>query len=229
MNSKNYLITGAAKGIGREITLQLCKEGHCVWALSRDVDALAALVEKGARPITWDLGQWVNQPSAYTWPDDFPDTLDGLVNNAGILINAPVSELTAGDAELMWKINVQAPTLLVKHLLSRFAPGSHIVNIGSMGGFQGSAKFPGLSMYSATKAALASLSECWAAELAEHQISVNCLALGAVNTEMLQKAFPGYTAPVQPSEMGRYIAEFLQTGHRVFNGKILPVALTNPD
>jgi len=106
--------------------------------------------------------------------------------------------------------------------------GSHIVNIGSMGGFQGSAKFPGLSAYSASKAALHTLTECLAIEFDEKEIKVNCLALGSAQTEMLEKAFPGYQSPVMAFEMGKFVADFALTGHRFFNGKILPVALNNP-
>jgi NAD(P)-dependent dehydrogenase (short-subunit alcohol dehydrogenase family) len=105
---------------------------------------------------------------------------------------------------------------------------SHIVNIGSMGGFQGSAKFAGLSAYSASKAALHNFTECLAEELKERKISVNCLALGSAQTEMLEKAFPGYESPVMAFEMGKYIADFALTGHKFFNGKVLPVAVTTP-
>jgi len=97
-----------------------------------------------------------------------------------------------------------------------------------MGGFQGSVKFPGLSAYSASKAALHTLTECLALELAEQEIKVNCLALGSAQTEMLEQAFPGYVSPVMAFEMGKYIADFALTGHRFFNGKILPVAISTP-
>jgi NAD(P)-dependent dehydrogenase (short-subunit alcohol dehydrogenase family) len=106
--------------------------------------------------------------------------------------------------------------------------GSHIVNIGSMGGFQGSVKFPGLLAYSSSKGALATLTECLAFELAETGIRINCLALGSAQTEMLEQAFPGYESPVMAFEMGKYVADFAATGHKFFNGKILPVAVTTP-
>jgi NAD(P)-dependent dehydrogenase (short-subunit alcohol dehydrogenase family) len=106
--------------------------------------------------------------------------------------------------------------------------GSHILNIGSMGGFQGSVKFAGLSAYSASKAALHTLTECLALELAGQEIKVNCLAIGSAQTEMLEQAFPGYQSPVMAFEMGKYIADFSITGHRFFNGKVLPVAVTTP-
>jgi 3-oxoacyl-[acyl-carrier protein] reductase len=106
--------------------------------------------------------------------------------------------------------------------------GSHIINISSMGGFQGSQKFNGLSYYSASKAAIASLSECLALEFSEAGISVNCLALGSVQTEMLNEAFPGYKAPVSPKVMAEFICDFALNGHKFINGKVIPVAISNP-
>jgi NAD(P)-dependent dehydrogenase (short-subunit alcohol dehydrogenase family) len=97
-----------------------------------------------------------------------------------------------------------------------------------MGGFQGSDKFPGLSAYSVTKGTLSILTECLAVELQDKNIKVNCLCLGAVQTEMLNEAFPGLTAPVEASQMGTYISDFVINGHTFYNGKVLPVALQNP-
>ena len=105
---------------------------------------------------------------------------------------------------------------------------SHIVNIGSMGGFQGSAKFKGLSLYSAAKGAVAVLTESMAEEFKERGIKVNALALGAVQTEMLASAFPGYKAPLTAGQMAEFIADFALNGHKYFNGKILPVSLSTP-
>ncbi len=77
-----------------------------------------------------------------------------------------------------------------------------------MGGFQGSSKFPGLSAYSTAKGALSILTECLAVEFEEKKVSVNALALGAVQTDMLEKAFPEYKAPISPIEMAEYIENF---------------------
>jgi len=117
---------------------------------------------------------------------------------------------------------------MIRQLFPTMPAGSHIVNIGSMGGYQGSVKFPGLAAYSVSKAALHTLTECLAVEFAEHKIHINCLAIGSVQTEMLEKAFPNYESPVAAFEMGKYIADFALTGHKFFNGKILPVAVTTP-
>ena len=97
-----------------------------------------------------------------------------------------------------------------------------------MGGFQGSTKFAGLSAYSSSKSALSGLTECLAEELKDRNIAVNCLALGAVQTEMLGKAFPGYKAPLSAAKMAEFICEFALTGQLFFNGKIIPVSSTTP-
>jgi NAD(P)-dependent dehydrogenase (short-subunit alcohol dehydrogenase family) len=125
-------------------------------------------------------------------------------------------------------VNVIGVMQTIQACLPKFSPGSHIVNISSMGGFQGSAKFPGLSAYSTSKAAVVSLTELLAEELKESGIKINCLCLGAVQTEMLETAFPGYQAPLQPAEMAEFICDFALTAHRFMNGRIVPVSLTTP-
>lgn len=156
--------------------------------------------------------------------------VDVLVNNAGLLINLPFDQLTEEDFLAVYRTNVFGPARLIRLLLPIMGGShpSHIVNIGSMGGVQGSSKFPGLSAYSSSKAALAGLTECLAEEFRDRNISVNCLAIGAVQTEMLQAAFPGYQADLSPDEMASYIAEFALSGHKLFNGKVLPVSSSTP-
>ena len=151
-----------------------------------------------------------------------------LINNAGVLINKPFEELKELDFVEMLQGNFIGHVRMIQGIVNLMSEGSHIVNIGSMGAFQGSAKFAGLSAYSSSKAALHTLTECLALELAEKDIKVNCLALGSAQTEMLEKAFPGYESPVMAFEMGKYIADFAITGHRFFNGKVLPVAVSTP-
>ena len=106
--------------------------------------------------------------------------------------------------------------------------GSHIVNISSMGGFQGSVKFPGLSAYSTSKAALCSFTELFAEEYKDSGIKMICLCLGAVQTEMLEEAFPGFKAPHSPEEMASFIYTFATTQGDFMNGKIIPVSQSTP-
>lgn len=153
---------------------------------------------------------------------------DVLINVAGTLISKDFTDTDSSEARVMMETNFFGPAALIRLIKPLMVNGAHIVNITSMGGFQGSSKYRGLSYYSASKAALACLTECLALEFQSDGIKVNCLALGAVQTEMLEEAFPGYKAPVSAKEMGEFIADFALTGHKVFNGKILPVAVSNP-
>lgn len=233
----NIIITGASSGVGFEAVLELILSGqHQVIALARSENKLARLLEiaRGLNPdCTFypvafdivhddyaDLLQFVNTR--------FDGKVDTLINNAGMLVNKPFAELLETDFVEMLQSNFIGHVRMIQSILPLMPTGSHILNIGSMGGFQGSVKFPGLAAYSASKAALHTLTECLAQELVEQQIKVNCLALGSAQTEMLEKAFPGYESPVMAFEMGKYIADFALTGHKFFNGKVLPVAVTTP-
>jgi NAD(P)-dependent dehydrogenase (short-subunit alcohol dehydrogenase family) len=154
--------------------------------------------------------------------------LDCVIYNAGYLVNKNFESQSYLEITNQVNINFSGAVFLLQQLRPYLGKGSHVVTIGSMGGFQGSQKFPGLAVYSASKAALAVLSECLAQEWQQDGIAVNCLALGAVQTEMLQTAFPDYKAPLSADEMAAFIADFCLHGHRFFNGKILPVSVSTP-
>jgi NAD(P)-dependent dehydrogenase (short-subunit alcohol dehydrogenase family) len=158
------------------------------------------------------------------------DRVIALVHNAGVLHHRPMGQHERMDLAHLYAVNVLAPLELSQALVGslRGDPPGHIVHIGSMGGFQDSVKFPGLVAYSASKAALACIAQCLAEEFKDIGIRSNCLALGAVDTAMLRAAFPEYQAPVSAETMGRYIADFALNGHNLFNGKVLPVAVTTP-
>ncbi|MDD3876689.1 MAG: SDR family NAD(P)-dependent oxidoreductase [Bacteroidales bacterium] len=229
----NIIITGASRGIGFEL-VRLCSEdkNNRILALSRNSDLLNKLYENCNQSISiipFDLEG--NQNSFRNLAKIVKSQIDGidiLINNAGILINKPFTHQTNDDFSRQFNVNVRAPFTLMQVLLNQFRQGSHILNISSMGGFQGSSKYKGLSLYSASKGALAILTECMAEELKDYGVSINCLALGAVQTEMLAEAFPGYKAPKTPEEVAGFIKNFAFTGHHFFNGKILPVTLSNP-
>lgn len=232
----NIVLTGASSGIGFETALEFALDSkNKIVCIARSADKLRKLLEiaKGINPdctllpVEFDL---VNDDYAALIPflTERLGTVDILINNAGSLINKPFTETTTTDLAEMLESNVISHFKMIQHVLPLLKSGSHIVNIGSMGGFQGSVKFPGLSAYSASKATLHALSECLAFELAETGIKVNCLALGSAQTEMLEAAFPGYESPVLAFEMGKYVADFAKTGHKFFNGKVLPVAVTTP-
>ncbi|WP_419699409.1 SDR family NAD(P)-dependent oxidoreductase [Mucilaginibacter sp. NFX135] len=233
----NIIITGASSGVGFEAVIELILSGNNkVIALARSQDKLERLLEiaHGLNPdcqlfaLNFDIVHDDYEGLQQFIASNLDNRVDVLINNAGMLINKPFTQLLETDFVEMLQSNFIGHVRMIQALLPLMPAGSHILNVGSMGGFQGSAKFPGLTAYSASKAALHTLTECLAQELIEQDIKVNCLALGSAQTEMLEKAFPGYQSPVMAFEMGKYVADFALTGHKFFNGKVLPVAVTTP-
>lgn len=229
------LITGASKGIGFEMVNLLSKDpNNLIIAVSRNIDSLTKLVRThnthSILPIKADITKAAQQKKIFQTIKSLNLSLDILVNNAGQIVNKPFEKITEKELQLVYATNVFAPFTLIQTLLPLMAKKTrgHIVNIGSMGGFQGSSKFPGLSAYSSSKTALSGLTEVLAEELKPKNIAVNCLALGAVQTEMLAKAFPGYKAPLKAIQMAEFICHFATTGQNFFNGKIIPVSSTTP-
>ncbi len=154
--------------------------------------------------------------------------VDVLIHNAGLLVNKPFMELANEDFLKVYQVNVFGVAALTQICIPFMVKGSHVVTISSMGGIQGSMKFAGLAAYSSSKGAVITLSELLAEEYKEHGFSFNVLALGAVNTEMLQEAFPGYKASISPKEMANYIVDFALNGNKFYNGKVLQVSATTP-
>lgn len=226
----NIVITGGGKGIGLELTKRFLREPeHRVWVCSRDVDALTTLNHPRLNIAALDLTR-SDEAEIYSSVSAQLSQVDILIHNAGVLVNRPFQETAIDDWRQVFEVNVFSAvkvSLALLPLLKKSA-GAHIVHIGSMGGFQGASKFPGLSAYSASKAALANVTECMAEELKSDGIHVNCLALGAVDTAMLRQAFPGYQAPVGSESMADMIYQFSVTQRMFFNGKILPVSASTP-
>jgi NAD(P)-dependent dehydrogenase (short-subunit alcohol dehydrogenase family) len=226
----NVVITGASRGIGFETAQLFLKNNHHVFCLTRNTESLENLNSPNLHIISTDLTSTESIDHAVNVIKSKVNCIDVVINNAGSIVNKPFEKIDYQELEIVYRVNVFAPFYLTQqllHLLGRHSK-AHVVNISSMGGFQGSAKFPGLSSYSSSKAAIAGLTECLAEEFKEKNISVNCLALGAVQTEMLEEAFPGYQAPLKPNQMADYIYDFAIKGHLYYNGKILPVSSSTP-
>ena len=222
---KNVIITGASRGIGFELTKLFCDKGYKVIALSRSISKLNI-----PNVTTYELDISCEKSILKTVKlilNDFSQ-VDILINNAGSFINKPFSETSFNDFESIYKVNVFGLAELIRLLLPGFHKKSHVVNISSIGGIGGSSKFPGLSAYSSSKGALNILTEMLSEEFKDSGPSFNCLALGAVQTEMLEEAFPGFQAKVSPLEMANYIYNFSTEGNKLFNGKTIPVSNSNP-
>lgn len=234
----NILITGGSRGIGYELVKQFAAHSnHHIVVLSRNIDKLEQLKQECIQLYKNVIHIYKVDFNSSSFIDEIQNILAKedkhfhvLVNNAGVLINKPFTETTTTDWQTIFTTNVFAPALLIKEVVCKNnkQEQTHVVNISSMGGFQGSVKFPGLSAYSASKAALANLTEVLAEEYKNTNIKINCLALGSAQTEMLQEAFPDYQAKVSAKQMATYIKEFCLSGDKLFNGKILPVSVSTP-
>ena len=223
-DSKFAWITGASRGIGLATAEEFLSNGWNVVVLTRNIAPLAelkAIYTSQLYLVAFD----VTHSDTALLPD-YP--VDVLINNAGTIVNKAFEDITQRELEYSYQTNVYGTFLLIQALMKRFTPTAHIINISSIGGVQGSVKFPGLTSYSSSKGALVVLTECLQCEFQETQWSFNCLALGAVQTEMLETAFPGYKAKVTSKDLSPYIFNFATTAHQVMKGKVIPVSLSTP-
>ncbi|MAZ26345.1 MAG: short-chain dehydrogenase [Cytophagaceae bacterium] len=227
MSSKNIIITGTSRGIGYELVQVFAQGGHKVLALSRNERPIKALGLDGVTALSCDISSEDDLAQAKNKIEQM-GSVDILIHNAGALVNKPFEKLTKEDFKKVYEVNVYGVARLTQLVLPHMHTGGHVVGINSMGGVQGTVKFPGLAAYSSSKGALTILFELLAEEYKESQISFNTLALGAVRTEMLEEAFPGYEAPLTASEMAAYIYGFALTGNKFYNGKTLQVSASTP-
>jgi short-subunit dehydrogenase len=225
---KNVIITGSSRGIGFELVNLFSQNNYNVIALSRNVSSISKLNLNNVSTFSTDLSDSDSINKAVKFIKNKFSSVDVLINNAGKLINKPFIETSFEDFKSVYSVNVFGLAELIRLMLPSFSNTSHIINISSIGGIAGSSKFPGLSAYSSSKAALNVLTEMLYEEFKTLGPVINTLALGAVQTEMLEEAFPGYKAPLSSVEMANYIYDFSIKGHKYFNGKILPVSISNP-
>jgi len=234
----NIVVTGASRGIGFHTVLRLAQIGnHHILAIARSIEGLKKLENEFKNiessklsTISFDLSQKDYNNLIEQISDVFElengYKIDVLLNNAGYLVNKTFLELNDDDWQKTFEINLFAVARLTKVLFPYFnkKEGTHIVNIASMGGVQGTEKFPGLSAYSASKGAVNILTEAMAKEFENENISVNSINPGAVQTEMLEQAFPDFRAKTQADDMAEYVANFITTAHQFMNGRLNQVS-----
>ena len=222
---KNIVVTGTSSGIGHQICIQAAKMNFHVISVSRNIEPLKDIV--GIESFAIDI---TNKDSV----DEFIANLksrkikiDILINNAGYLVSELFGDTTYDSFKKTFDVNVFGLAEITRSLIPIINSDGHVINISSIGGVNGSKKFPGLSVYSSSKAAVIALTEVLAEE---HQNgpSFNVLALGAVQTKMLKEAFPDYNVETKPEEMAKYILDFAINGNKLFNGKLISVSNSNP-
>ncbi|SDS72981.1 Short-chain dehydrogenase [Formosa sp. Hel1_31_208] len=225
---KNIIITGTSRGIGFELVHLFAKQGHNVLALSRNAQPVNNLHFDNIESFAFDLCEEDDYQKVEQFIQNEWKHVDILINNAGMLLNKPFAETTFKDFTKVYETNVFGVSEMTRIVLPYMKNDGHVVTISSMGGIQGSMKFPGLAAYSSSKGAVITLTELLAEEYKETGPQFNVLALGAVQTEMLKEAFPDYQAPTTALEMATYIQDFALNGNKYYNGKVLQVSNSTP-
>ena len=228
MKSKYIIITGTSRGIGFELVHLFANQGHNVLALSRNAQPVNNLHFDNISSFAFDLCKEEDYQKVEQFIQNEWKHVDILINNAGTLLNKPFAETSFKDFAKVYETNVFGVSEMTRIVMPFMKSDSHVVTISSMGGIQGSMKFPGLAAYSSSKGAVITLTELLAEEYKETGPQFNVLALGAVQTEMLKEAFPDYQAPTTALEMASYSHSFALTGNKFYNGKVLQVSNSTP-
>ena len=224
----HIIITGTSRGIGFELAKLMADAGHSVLALSRNEKPIENLQHKNIETFSFDVSSEQDRAALTRYLKEHQVKVSALINNAGALLNKPFLETTDAEFKAVYEVNVFGVAAMTRLVIPFMDKKGHVLAISSMGGVQGSAKFPGLSAYSSSKGAVITLTELLAEEFKQTGPSFNVLALGAVQTEMLEEAFPGYEAPVTAIDMAKYVMEFALNGHTLYNGKMLQVSSSTP-
>jgi 3-oxoacyl-[acyl-carrier protein] reductase len=209
LSGKVALVTGASRGIGAAIARHLARagaevaityvsspdkanavvaelksSGRCAMAIkadSADAAAVAAAVDKTAA----EFGR-----------------LDILVNNAGIFVAGAFEEVPVADLDRIWNVNVRAPIVAIQAAVKHMKDGGRIITIGSCLGERVS--FPGVTIYSMTKGAVANLTRGLARDLGPRNITVNVVEPGPIDTDMNPASGEGAADQAKTTALGRY-------------------------
>ena len=222
---KTIVVTGTSSGIGYQICTQAVKMNFHVISVSRNIEPLKDI--GGIESFSIDITNKDSIDEFITNLKSRKIKIDILINNAGYLENELFVDTTYDSFKKTFDVNVFGLAEITRSLIPIINSDGHVINISSIGGVNGSKKFPGLSAYSSSKAAVIALTEVLAEEY-QNGPSFNVLALGAVQTKMLKEAFPDYNVDTKPEEMAKYILDFAINGNKLFNGKLISVSNSNP-
>lgn len=215
LQGKNAIITGGSRGIGFHTALNLAKEGVNVAIMGRDEKALEEAKSEIAKTgveviaISADVSNEAGVQSAVKEAGEKFDSIDILINNAGIMGNGPFLESNTEDFEKMMQVNVFG----MYHMLKAVLPGmveqksGDVVNIASVSGLRSG---PGGSLYSATKFAVVGMTEGLLKEMRPHNIRVSYLTPSAVNTSLIGNTKLDEDTMTQPEDIADIIVNNLK-------------------
>jgi 3-oxoacyl-[acyl-carrier protein] reductase len=230
----NIFVTGGNTGIGAELVKQLLEseQVYKVYTISRSTQHLEILKKKYHNKLyfsEFDLNQTEKITELRNKILSEIETVHVLINNAGMLVNKAFETISQDEIKSISNVNFIAPFLLIQSFMPQLISNKgQVLNITTMGGVNGTAKFAGLSSYSSSKGAIGILTECLAQEYSNSNVTINALALGAVDTQMLQNAFPNYKADMSAQKMASFIYNFIFFQSQYYNGKVLPVSFSTP-
>jgi 3-oxoacyl-[acyl-carrier protein] reductase len=213
----NVLIIGTSSGLGKSLCEIFQKEGHTVISVSR--------IPNQSYPfhLTCHVGEQKGREFIIEFLSKNPQLLPNrIIYCAGLLIKKPFQEQTDEEIVAQMNVNLMAPILFTQNFMKHFGSKTHCQHlfIGSMAGYQDSKKVPGLSIYSISKAGLHTLSQVLAVEYPNSGHFFNAIALGAVKTEILSKAFDNQVDGANVDQMAKSLYDFSLVNKKMINGEI---------
>lgn len=193
------------------------------------LEAVARRIAEAGHPpalvVPTDVGEPGQIEALFQTVADQLGPVDVLVCCAAVLLRSPVESVTVEAFDRVMAVNVRGTYLCCQRAFAQMAGrGGSIVTLSSLGGIRSTEKFPGLSTYVVSKAAVVGLTEGLAAEGRQLGIRVNCVAPGAVETDMLREAAPFLSTSTTPADIASicaYFADPAQSGS--LNGSVLEV------
>ena len=231
-DGKVVIITGGGRGIGAATAIQYAALGAKTFIVSRTDDELM-MVQKQIKDNGGECEFMVADLKDVHAPQKIFEAavakyskVDILVNNAAIILRKKLTEATLEDWQSTMDINVRALFFMCQQAFNHMKPkeGCSIVNISSLSGVRFVDKFPGFSIYCASKFAVTGLTEALAVEGRELGIRVNAVAPGAVNTKMLEDNAPELEAEAYPEDIANMIVDLSDSDKsRIITGSIVEI------
>jgi 3-oxoacyl-[acyl-carrier protein] reductase len=197
LEGKVALVTGAGRGIGREIALRLARDGativvHYAHSQAGADQTVAEIHAMGGGAVAYraDIARRPDVIALFQEIDRNPGRLDIVVNNSGVSTNGLLAEVTDEDVDTIFGINMLGPLYIASEAAKRLPEGGRIINFSSS---VAKYPFPGAGLYSAAKRAIESFTESWARELGARNITVNTVIPGATSPGMMDGS-PEYRA-----------------------------------
>lgn len=191
------LITGASKGIGKAIALQLAARKKDLLLVARSEEQLQQLVQQlqsqfgiKAQYLALDLSVPGAAAQVKNWTSENQFVVDVLINNAGYGLSGPFEQYSLTDHQNMMQLNMNVVVELTYHFLPQLKgqPKAYIMNIASSAAYQA---VPFLSLYAASKSFVLQFSRGLSVELEGSTVSVTCISPGATDTNFVDRANVG--------------------------------------